>query len=245
MLTGTRLENMISFFIKIELMHHTTKIIFMKPSTICIQICFGLLLIFSHFGIGQTLPESKKEPIHFAIALAQPEEAQTIAWLNATALWEGASSQGYGFGEWNWPSGALTLALKNPQREVLNFKTQTSSGECYLLGVDSVPNPDPKKIEKYPRITTANCVSIKSPKPGNKSFIYGVSFIRDPLNLDVNGQKLTLKFAEPIQLSTGMAMIKENGEILTSSDPQDPCIIALAFFKSATGKVYVINSRFY
>lgn len=217
----------------------------MKSSTIYSQISLALFLALSHFSSAQTPPETKKEPIHFAIALAQPEEAKTIAWLNAAPLWEGSSSQGYGFGEWNWPSGMLILALKNSQREDLNFKTQTSSGECYLLGVDSVPNPDPKKIEKYPRITTANCVTIKSPKPGNKSFIYGVSFIRDPLNLDVNGQKLTLKFAEPIQLSTGMAMIKENGEILTSSDPQDPCIIALAFFKSATGKVYVINSRFY
>ena len=188
---------------------------------------------------------AKKEPIHFAIALAQPEEAQTIAWLNATALWEGTSSQGYGFGEWNWPPGMLTLVLKNSQREELNFKTQTTSGEYYLLAVDSAPNPDLKKIEKYPRITTASCVTIKSPKPENKSFIYGVSFIRDPLNLEVNGQKLTLKFAEPIQFSTGMAMIMENGQILTSSDPQDPCIIALSFFKNAEGKVYVINSRFY
>jgi hypothetical protein len=190
-------------------------------------------------------PDAKKTPIHFAIALAQPEEAKTIAWLNAAPLWEGESFSGYGFGEWSWPSGMLTLALKNPQREDLNFKTQTTSGECYLLGVDSAPNPDPKKTEKYPRITTANCVTIKSPKPENKSFIYGVSFIRDPLNLEVNEKKLTLKFGEPVQFSTGMTMIKENGQILTSSDPQDPCIITLAFFKNAAGKVYVINSRFY
>ena len=205
----------------------------------------GQLTIFSLIAQVPPSTEAKKEPNHFAIALAQPEEAKTIAWLNAAPLWEGESFQGYGFGEWNWPSGMLILSLKNPQREDLNFKTQTTSGECYLLGVDSAPNPDPRKTEKYPRITTANCVTIKSPKPENKSFIYGVSFIRDPLNLDVNGQKLTLKFAEPVQFSTGMAMIKENGQILTSSDPQDPCIIALSFFKNADGKVYVINSRFY
>ena len=210
--------------------------LFSLRTTVC------LFIALSHFSSAQTPPETKKEPIHFAIALAQPEEAKTIAWLNATPLWEGESYQGYGFGEWNWPPGMLTLVLKNSQREELNFKTQTTSGEYYLLAVDSAPNPDPKKIES---ITTANCVIIKSPKPENKSFIYGVSFIRDPLNLEVNGQKLTLKFAEPVQFSTGLAMIKENGEILTSSNPQDPCIIALAFFKSAAGKVYVINSRFY
>lgn len=191
-------------------------------------------------------PSSKKiEPCHFAVALAQPGEAKTVAWLNASPLWEGESFQGYGFGEWNWPAGMLSLVLKNPEREDLAFKTQTVSGECYLLGVDSTPNPDPQKKARHPRITTAHCVAIKSPKPENKSFIYGVSFIQEPLNLEVNGQKLTLKFAEPIQFSTGTAMIKENGQILTSSDPQDPCIIALAFFKNAEGKVYVINSRFY
>jgi len=218
---------------------------FMNSSKFYTQISLVLFLALSHFSLAQTPPEAKKEPIHFAIALAQPEEAKTIACMNATPLWEGESFQGYGFGEWNWPPGMLTLVLKNSQREDLNFKTQTTSGECYLLGVDSAPNPDLKKIEKYPRITTANCVTIKSPKPENKSFIYGVSFIHDPLNLDVNGQKLTLKFAEPVQFSTGMAMVKENGEILSSSDPQDPCIIALSFFKNAEGKVYVINSRFY
>jgi hypothetical protein len=190
-------------------------------------------------------PDAKKTPIHFAIALAQPEEAKTIAWLNATPLWGGESFSGYGFGEWSWPSGMLTLALKNPQREDLNFKTQTTSGECYLLGIDSAPNPDPKKIEKYPRVTTANCVTIKSPPPEKKAFIYGVSFIQDPINLEVNGRKLTLNFGQPVQFSTGGAMIKEGDQILTSSDPQDPCIIALAFFKNAQGKVYVINSRFY
>jgi len=217
----------------------------MNSSMIYSRLWLALFLVLSHFSSAQTPPETKKEPIHFAIALAQPEEAKTIAWLNAAPLWEGESFQGYGFGEWSWPAGMLTLVLKNPQREDLSFKTQTTSGECYLLGVDSAPNPDAKKIEKHPRITTANCVAIKSPKPENKSFIYGVSFIREPLNLEVNDRKLTLKFAEPVQFSTGMAMIKENGQILTSSDPQDPCIIALAFFKNAEGKVYVINSRFY
>jgi hypothetical protein len=44
-------------------------------------------------------PDAKKTPIHFAIALAQPEEAKTIAWLNAAPLWEGESFSGYGFGE--------------------------------------------------------------------------------------------------------------------------------------------------
>lgn len=217
----------------------------MKAPTTSAQIWVALFLALSYFSSAETPQETKKEPIHFAIALAQPGEAKTIAWVNSAPLWEGESFQGYGFGEWSFPSGMLTLVLKNPQREDLNFKTQTTSGDCYLLGVDSTPNPDPNKTEKHPRITTATCVRIPSPKPEKKSFIYGVSFIQEPLNLEVNGQKLTLKFAEPVQFSTGLSIIKESGQILTSSDPQDPCIIALAFFRNPQGKVYAINSRFY
>jgi hypothetical protein len=219
----------------------------MKPLLKSIPFWITLFVPALQLSLAQSpsTTDAKKPPIHFSIALAQPEEAETIAWLKATPLWEGASFTGYGFGEWSWPSGMLTLALKNPQREDLNFKTQTTSGECYLLGVDSTPNPDPKKIDKYPRVTTANCVVIKSPPPEKNAFVYGVSFIKDPINLEVNGRKLTLNFGQPVQFSTGGAMIKEGNQILTSSDPQDPCIIALAFFKNAEGKVYVINSRFY
>jgi len=207
----------------------------------------GLLLTLFHFVSAQTQnPEdAKKEPVHFAIALAQPEEAKTVAWLKTTPLWDREPFPGYGFGEWIWPSGLQSLVIKNPQREDLEVKIPTTAGECYLLGIDSVPNPDPKKAEKYPRVSTAACVPIKSPKPENKPYVVGVSFIRDPLDLEVNGKKLTLKFSEPVQFSTGLAMIKENGEILTSADPQDPCIIALAFFKGSDGKIYTINSRFY
>jgi len=217
----------------------------MGPSAHLVLRWLVALLASSQFISAQTPPEAKKEPIHFAVALAQPGEAKTVAWMNAAPLWEGESFQGYGFGEWNWPSGLVTLALKNPEREDLNFKTQTTAGECYLLGIDSTPNPDAKKAEKYPRITTANCVPIKAPKPDKQAYVYGVSFVQDPIHLEVNGKKITLKYGEPCQFSTGSAMIKENNEILTSSDPQDPCVIALAFFKNADGKLYAINSRFY
>ena len=191
------------------------------------------------------LSETKSSSVHFAIALAQPEEAKTVAWLNAAALWQGESFPGYGFGEWTWSPGLLQIALKNPEREDLTVKLTTTAGDCYLLGVDSAPNPDPKKKERYPRITTATCVAIKTAKPENEAYVYGVSFIREPLNIEVNGKPLTLKYSEPVLFSKGLTMIKEKGVILTSSDPQDPCIIAWAFFKNAEGKVYAINSRFY
>ena len=106
-------------------------------SLLPILAALGHLTIFSLTAQVPPSTDAKKEPIHFAIALAQPEETKTVAWLNAAPLWQGESFPGYGFGEWSWPSGMLTLALKNPQREDLNFKTQTTSGECYLLGVDT------------------------------------------------------------------------------------------------------------
>jgi len=199
----------------------------------------------SVFSQNPGLSETKGGSVHFAIALAQPEEAKTVAWLNAAALWQGESFPGYGFGEWTWPPGLLQLVLKNPEREDFNLKLTATAGDCYLLGVDSAPNPDPKKKEKYPKITMATCVPIKATKPEHEPYVYGVSFIREPLNLEVNGKPITLKYSEPVLFSKGLAMIKEKGEILTSSDPQDLCIIAWAFFKSAEGKVYAINSRFY
>lgn len=39
----------------------------------------------------------------FAIALAHPDEAKTVACKKTTTLWQGKSFPEYGFSKWSWP----------------------------------------------------------------------------------------------------------------------------------------------
>lgn len=209
--------------------------------------CLLLSLSFQE-GSAQPMPapgETKSQPARVCIVLAQPGENQTTALKDGTLLWQDPAPPGYGFGEWVWPGGALNLLIKNPSREDLVFKANLTGGKCYVLFIDSKPNPDPKKAATYPSITTAEITLLPFDSPQGQSLTYGITFSAEPLELTVNGKKTTLRKNDPVLLGTGLVRVESNDATISCTEPADACVLLLAYLKDDKGAIYWINSRFF
>lgn len=191
------------------------------------------------------VPEEVKKPARLVVALAQPGEEKTTALQNGVTLWSQPSYAGYGLGEWTLPGGAYGWTIRHPERADLLLKGNLVGGDCYLITVDSKPNPDPKAAEKHPRVTVAELIPLKIAPPASRPLVYGLSMADGPLELSVNKTKLTLKKGELVKFSEGLAMIEHQGQILASSDPQDPCVILWVFQAGEKQVPKTINCRFF
>ena len=99
----------------------------------------------------------------------------------------------------------------------------------------------------YPRVTTAEMIPlpIDPPSGSNDITTFGISFCPEPVEFLVNGQKVLLRKNEPVKLGNGLVRVESNGETISCTEPNDPCVLCLSYLKDANGKIYWINSRFY
>lgn len=186
------------------------------------------------------------DPARVCIVLVQPEEDATVVAKDGVPLWKDPAPPGYGFGEWLWPGGTLNLTLKNPTRETITLNGTLAAGKCHMVLVSSKPNPDPKKAAQFPLVTTAQLVPLAVQPHGNGSLTYGISLSTEPLELQVNGKKTLLQPREPVLLGRDRVSVQSpKGETISCTEPADPCVLVLAYYRDQAGKILWINSRFF